>query len=95
MEHRTVLVWLLWLGAVLGTTPSPYHREPKHAAAPHPDQYRLRPDFKITSKTITRKYELIITNTTAAPDGFLRSVLAINGQTPGPLIEVSTYNHDH
>lgn len=46
-------------------------------------------DFDINSNAITRKFEFVCTNTTAAPDGFLRSVLAINNQIPGPLIEAN------
>ncbi|KAH9823805.1 multi-copper-oxidase laccase-like protein [Melampsora americana] len=52
-------------------------------------QYQLKPNFEICSEKLTRKYEFVITNTTAAPDGFLRSVLAINNQIPGPLIEAN------
>lgn len=52
-------------------------------------EYILSPNFQISSTRVTRKYTLKVTNTTAAPDGFWRSVLAINHQIPGPLIEVS------
>ena len=37
-----------------------------------------------TGKTVS--YDFTITNTTLAPDGFSRQVLAINGQYPGPTI---------
>jgi hypothetical protein len=40
-----------------------------------------------TSRTVT--YEWTITNMTMAPDGFSRSVFAINGQYPGPAIEAN------
>lgn len=41
-------------------------------------------DWPSTGKVVS--YELTITNTTLAPDGFSRPVFAINGQYPGPTI---------
>jgi hypothetical protein len=38
---------------------------------------------------ITRKYDFAISRGTANPDGFQKDVIAINGQTPGPLIEAN------
>src|SRR5258708_6656342 len=35
---------------------------------------------------IIRSYQLTITNTTMAPDGHPRLVMAVNGQYPGPTI---------
>lgn len=43
----------------------------------------------ITNQSRTRDYTLVITNQTAAPDGYLRTMLVINGQYPGPLIEAN------
>ncbi|KAA1115351.1 sphingosine N-acyltransferase lac1 [Puccinia graminis f. sp. tritici] len=63
------------------------------AASAHPHQYILSPDFEITDKPKTRKYTFHVTESTAALDGFLRPVLAINGQIPGPLIEANEGDH--
>ncbi|KAG0151259.1 hypothetical protein CROQUDRAFT_37157 [Cronartium quercuum f. sp. fusiforme G11] len=52
-------------------------------------EYVLSSKFEISSTKQTRKFELRVTNTSASPDGFLRHVLAINGQIPGPLIEAN------
>lgn len=52
------------------------------------DGYNIATDFDTkwpnTGNTIT--YSLDITNTTLAPDGTERMVLAVNGQYPGPTI---------
>jgi FtsP/CotA-like multicopper oxidase with cupredoxin domain len=46
--------------------------------------------YKVTPKTCrTVEYNLVITNTTIAPDGVERLGLLINGQMPGPLIEAN------
>lgn len=41
-------------------------------------------DWPSTGKVVS--YELTVTNTTLAPDGFVRPVFAVNGQYPGPTI---------
>ena len=33
-----------------------------------------------------RSYTLTVSRITAAPDGYSRTILAVNGQTPGPLL---------
>ncbi|KAH6682996.1 laccase [Halenospora varia] len=43
--------------------------------------------WPVTGKTVS--YNLEITNTTMAPDGFERIVFAINGQYPGPTIHAN------
>lgn len=43
-------------------------------------------DAKVPPNGITRRYNLEITNTTLAPDGVERLVMAINNQHPGPTI---------
>ncbi|KAH9811516.1 multi-copper oxidase laccase-like protein [Melampsora americana] len=53
-----------------------------------PELYSLG-DFNISSTPQTRDYTFIVTNETAAPDGFTRNVLVINSQIPGPLIEAN------
>src|SRR5947207_2193293 len=39
------------------------------------------------ANTISPQYHLEITNTTAAPDGFERLMMLVNGQFPGPTIQ--------
>lgn len=47
-------------------------------------------NYKVTPKTCrTVEYNLVISNTTIAPDGVERIGLLINGQMPGPLIEAN------
>jgi hypothetical protein len=41
-------------------------------------------NWPVTGRTVS--YDLTVTNTTLAPDGFRRRVLAVNGQYPGPTI---------
>jgi FtsP/CotA-like multicopper oxidase with cupredoxin domain len=50
-----------------------------------------QPSDRLTDRTpgVTRYYDLTITNTTLAPDGFSMPVLAVNGQYPAPLIEAN------
>lgn len=52
-------------------------------------EYILSPHFDINSNSTTRRFILHVSESTAALDGFLRPVLAINGQIPGPLIEAN------
>ncbi|CAH7689407.1 multi-copper oxidase laccase-like protein [Phakopsora pachyrhizi] len=49
----------------------------------------LSPSFKITNKPTYRRYSWVLTNKTAAFDGYLRNALVINDQFPGPLIEAN------
>ncbi|KAG0143359.1 hypothetical protein CROQUDRAFT_66288, partial [Cronartium quercuum f. sp. fusiforme G11] len=58
-------------------------------ASPPKSEYVLDHEFEINARASLRRYELVITNTTAGPDGFWRTVLAINNQIPGPLIEAN------
>jgi FtsP/CotA-like multicopper oxidase with cupredoxin domain len=47
-------------------------------------------NYKFTPKTCrTVYYNFDVTNTTLAPDGNSRIVLAVNGQVPGPLLEAN------
>ncbi|KAG0151257.1 hypothetical protein CROQUDRAFT_37096 [Cronartium quercuum f. sp. fusiforme G11] len=80
-----VILWLNVFEAVLCE-----HRP--RACAPG-NQYILSNKFQITSERQVRKFKLVVTNTTAALDGFWRPVLAINGQIPGPLIEANEGDH--
>lgn len=87
MNYRSITLWLV-LGSLGKLITSNVTRRFPQAAVALNNGYHLRSDFRITDKKTTRKYEFVITNTTAAPDGFWRRVLAINNQIPGPLIEV-------
>lgn len=55
----------------------------------NPDELDLRTNFTITSETTTREYEFNISLASAAPDGFHKPMILINGQSPGPLIEAN------
>ncbi|WWD02112.1 hypothetical protein V865_000150 [Kwoniella europaea PYCC6329] len=55
----------------------------------NPDSYILSSDFEITSVPSTREYWFDIGTTTANPDGYTRQIYTVNGQFPGPLIEVN------
>jgi FtsP/CotA-like multicopper oxidase with cupredoxin domain len=54
------------------------------------DQLDLKTGFVVSSKTQTRNYVFNITRDTAAPDGVSKSMVLVNGQSPGPLIEANT-----
>ncbi|KAI7967708.1 hypothetical protein MJO29_000985 [Puccinia striiformis f. sp. tritici] len=73
---------------IINASPLIYSHNPLAASA-HPREYILSPHFDINEERITRTYTFNVTETTAALDGFLRPVLAINGQVPGPLIEAN------
>lgn len=57
------------------------------------DGYSVATDFDlnwpVTGHVV--EYSLEITNTTLAPDGFERLVMAVNGQFPGPTIHAGTH----
>ncbi|RWA09245.1 hypothetical protein EKO27_g5871 [Xylaria grammica] len=38
---------------------------------------------------VTRKYDFVVTRAQLAPDGYLRDMIVVNGQFPGPLIEAN------
>lgn len=84
MRYQISLVLLSWV-----TLASVVRCGTQWRTCPPKSEYVLSQDFQITSTPQTRKYTLAVTNTTGAPDGFLREVLAINNQIPGPLIEAS------
>ncbi|KAI9572572.1 multi-copper oxidase laccase-like protein [Boletus coccyginus] len=52
--------------------------------------FLLDPSFGITSTPTTRYHEWVVEEMSGAPDGFERTVLVVNGQFPGPLIEVNS-----
>ncbi|KNZ63434.1 hypothetical protein VP01_1144g4 [Puccinia sorghi] len=85
------ILLLNYCATFIAASPLHNHPLPDHhpsAFAAHPQEYVLRPEFQISDKPTTRRYTFNVTQSTAALDGFLRPVLAINGQIPGPLIEV-------
>ncbi|KAL8286672.1 hypothetical protein RQP46_004200 [Phenoliferia psychrophenolica] len=49
----------------------------------------LSSSFVISSTPTTRTYDWTIDQLTGAPDGFEKSMLVVNGQYPGPLIEAN------
>jgi len=92
----SILPILLWYycAAFIAASPLHSHPHPDHhhqpsAFAAHPQEYVLSPGFQISDQPTTRRYTFNVTQSTAALDGFLRPVLAINGQIPGPLIEAN------
>ncbi|KAG0146995.1 hypothetical protein CROQUDRAFT_43546 [Cronartium quercuum f. sp. fusiforme G11] len=87
MKFHTPWLWIISLG--IGYVVTTKSQGPEIPAQVPNSEYLLNPNFVITSKTQTRKYTLVVHNTTASPDGFWREVLAINNQMPGPLIEAN------
>ncbi|KNZ54171.1 hypothetical protein VP01_301g2 [Puccinia sorghi] len=85
------IIWLVCSLIPIASCSPLNHDQDHHAAlagsAP-PQEYVLKSDFRITAHPTLRRYTLNVTETMAALDGFLRPVLAINDQIPGPLIEV-------
>ncbi|PLW47165.1 hypothetical protein PCASD_02319 [Puccinia coronata f. sp. avenae] len=53
----------------------------------HPELYLSSHDFKISATPQTRHYNFRIRASVGAPDGFSKTMLVINNQFPGPLIE--------
>lgn len=54
-----------------------------------PSEYVLDMSWDLNAAPTTRVYNLTVSNITAAPDGVFRYIFAINGQFPGPVIEVN------
>src|SRR5437868_13002447 len=42
-----------------------------------------------TPKPVTRYFDLVLSKTIAAPDGFTKEIFSINGQYPGPIIHAN------
>lgn len=53
-------------------------------------QLDLKTGFQISSTPQTREYVFNITLGRDSPDGFAKSMILVNGQSPGPLIEANT-----
>lgn len=54
-----------------------------------PKQFRISSDFTTQTDATIRSYVFNITRGLAAPDGYNKSMILVNGQTPGPLIEAN------
>ncbi|CAH7689399.1 multicopper oxidase-domain-containing protein [Phakopsora pachyrhizi] len=52
-----------------------------------PELYLSNHNFEITNVPQVRHYDFVLSNLTGAPDGYSKSMLVINNQFPGPLIE--------
>lgn len=62
----------------------------RHHEEDHHSKHKKRRDcvpYDYTPQT--RTYDFVLTNGLAAPDGFLKKRILINGQSPGPLIEAN------
>ncbi|KAG0653711.1 laccase, multicopper oxidase, benzenediol:oxygen oxidorectuctase [Rhodotorula mucilaginosa] len=78
-------------------TTKPYHGYPTHTHKPtpyptvinKPEELRLSPDWDIYAPPQEREYWFEISEMPGAIDGFNRTMLVVNGQYPGPLIEVN------
>jgi hypothetical protein len=57
---------------------------------PSRDQFDLRTGFAVSDQPTTREYVFNITRGFGAPDGWTKSMILVNGQSPGPLIEANT-----
>ncbi|KAL0939159.1 diphenol oxidase [Colletotrichum truncatum] len=53
-------------------------------------QFDLKTGFEISNKTTFREYVFNITRQLHSPDGYEKSMILVNGQSPGPLIEANT-----
>ncbi|PWN53480.1 hypothetical protein IE53DRAFT_377284 [Violaceomyces palustris] len=62
----------------------------RNRASQYPsDELSLNDDFEISAKPRTRSYHFVVDYIDGSPDGFSKKMIAINGQTPGPLIEAN------
>ncbi|KAI4867478.1 putative multicopper oxidase [Hypoxylon rubiginosum] len=52
-------------------------------------ELELNTGFVESNEPSVREYEFNITQANAAPDGFLKPMVLVNGQSPGPLIEAN------
>ncbi|KAI1172399.1 multicopper oxidase-domain-containing protein [Nemania sp. FL0916] len=65
-------------------------QEIDHSPPPQPgDRYLLDPNWDFSAPNQTRRHIWTITDGEASPDGVRRPVMLINGQFPGPLIEMN------
>ena len=52
-------------------------------------QLNLETGFVVSKDAVVRSYEFNITQAYAAPDGVYKPMILVDGQSPGPLIEVN------
>ncbi|KAF9879170.1 multicopper oxidase [Colletotrichum karsti] len=53
-------------------------------------QFDLKTGFEVSNATTLREYVFNITRQLHSPDGYEKSMILVNGQSPGPLIEANT-----
>ncbi|KAI5918592.1 multicopper oxidase-domain-containing protein [Camillea tinctor] len=53
-------------------------------------ELELDTDFTVSHETQVREYVFNVSQAYAAPDGFQKPMILVNGQSPGPLIEANT-----
>lgn len=66
--------------------------EPQGDAHVPKDEYLLDPEWNFDAAPTTREYSWTLTETDWNPDGVYRTMLLINKQFPGPLIEVNEFD---
>ncbi|KAI0033491.1 Cupredoxin [Vararia minispora EC-137] len=59
------------------------------AIAPAVSAYVLNSSFTITDTPATRSFDWVVAAQTGTPDGYNRTLITINNQMPGPLIEAN------
>ncbi|KAI6133420.1 multi-copper oxidase laccase-like protein [Pisolithus croceorrhizus] len=79
-----VLALSLGLGLGLGLKHNPQSTVTTNSS------FLLDPSFEVTSTPTTRYYEWVVGEATGSPDGYKRTMLVVNNQFPGPLIEVNS-----
>ncbi|KAF6819057.1 diphenol oxidase [Colletotrichum plurivorum] len=53
-------------------------------------QFDLQTGFQVSNVTTLREYVFNVTRDLHSPDGYEKSMILVNGQSPGPLIEANT-----
>jgi len=71
-------------------SPSPSPSPSPAADATPAQQLDLKTGFQVSNVPRVRDYVFNITLGSASPDGFAKSGIFVNGQSPGPLIEANT-----
>ncbi|KAK9773595.1 putative Cupredoxin [Seiridium cardinale] len=81
--------------------PSPFNYSSYYGIPEHPNivpierlvnstELDLKTGFEVSKLSNVREYIFNITEALAAPDGFQKPMILVNGQAPGPLIEATT-----
>ncbi|KAI1492621.1 hypothetical protein F5X96DRAFT_677585 [Biscogniauxia mediterranea] len=82
-----ILALALGLGLGLGW---PRYRTIYSPAPFNSSKLELDTDFAVSNETQVREYVFNVSQAYAAPDGFQKPMILVNGQSPGPLIEANT-----